>query len=242
MKKPLEDGDPRRRILLRALAAGLLGGGLLTSSRFGRADLLGQVPSKLPPGRSIYSLQGEVLVDGKTADPTTLISPSSEVRTGDTGRVIFVLGSEAFLLRANSRMAFEVETPSLASRALRLFSGKLLSVFGRAQHRIETPLASIGIRGTSVYVEAEPELSYICTCYGETDIRSLDDPASTEAVVSKHHDAPRYVLAAGGPGKRIEAAPFKNHTDDELALIETLVGRVPPFSLPDGYGVPRKGY
>jgi hypothetical protein len=40
---------------------------------------------------------------------------------------------------------------------------------------------------------------------------------------------------------RIEPAPFINHTDVELALIEALVGRAPPFSLFDeDYGGARR--
>jgi hypothetical protein len=36
-------------------------------------------------------------------------------------------------------------------------------------------------------------------------------------------------------------APFKNHDDLELMLIETLVGRTPPFSLFDeSYDNPRR--
>ena len=39
----------------------------------------------------------------------------------------------------------------------------------------------------------------------------------------------------------IDPAPFINHTDVELALIEALVGRTPPFSLFDeDYGGARR--
>jgi hypothetical protein len=55
-----------------------------------------------------------------------------------------------------------------------------------------------------------------------------------ETVTSTHHNA-RYILASGE--QLIRKAPFKNHTDLELTLIEALVGRVPPFSLfDDSYG------
>lgn len=73
-------------------------------------------------------------------------------------------------------------------------------------------------------------MTYVCTCYGATDIAASDDPKISESVVSAHHDAPRYVLAKADKGRRIVPAPFKNHTDLELTLIESLVGRNPPFS------------
>jgi hypothetical protein len=53
----------------------------------------------------------------------------------------------------------------------------------------------------------------------------------------------RYILAKAAEGKSIRAAPFINHTDQELMLIETLVGRQPPFVFPsEDYGGPRKDY
>ena len=53
---------------------------------------------------------------------------------------------------------------------LRLLTGSLLSVFGeRGANQalsVNTSTATIGIRGTGIYMEAEPDLTYLCTCYG----------------------------------------------------------------------------
>jgi hypothetical protein len=60
-------------------------------------------------------------------------------------------------------------------------------------------------------------------------------------VISKHHDQPLYVLPSAANGELIVAAPFINHTDTELALIEELVGRTTPFAFSGGgYEVPRR--
>lgn len=119
---------------------------------------------------------------------------------------------------------------------LRLLSGRLLSVFGVRRRdeplEVRTPTAAIGVRGTGVYVESEPDHSYVCTCYGTPRLAAVGDPASRESVTSEYHDAPRYILGDGAAGKRIEHAPIINHTDMELILIEELVGRVPPFAVP----------
>jgi hypothetical protein len=105
---------------------------------------------------------------------------------------------------------------------------------------VVTSTAATGVRGTGLYVESEPERSYVCTCYGEVLISAVDDANVSERIVSRHHDAPRYVLKAGA-ARRIQPAPFINHTDVELALIEALVGRTPPFSLFDeDYGGARR--
>ena len=117
-----------------------------------------------------------------------------------------------------------------SANVLRVFTGVLLSVFGRRKRRLVTAAATIGIRGTGVYIESDPEESYICTCYGTADLMPLATDTVEETVVSEHHDEPRYAVGKAAAGKRFRRAPFKDHTDLELALIEGLVGRSPPFS------------
>jgi hypothetical protein len=150
-----------------------------------------------------------------------------------------VVGADAFILREESRV--EISGASGVIGIARLATGALLSVFGRGTpKRVITPTSTIGIRGTGLYVEARPDRSYVCNCYGEIEIAAADDPGVAERIVSNHHDAPRYVLKAGA-AKRIQPAPFINHTDLELTLVESLVGRTPPFSLFDeGYGGARR--
>ena len=228
-----EAEDPRRAFLLKALAAGLLAwSGGATGQLFGRR------PQPLPAGRSVYETIGAVTVNGQPATAETRIGASDRVETGPGAQAIFVVGADAFLLRANSRL--ELAGDGLVINAMRVATGALLSVFGRGDKRVITPTSTIGIRGTGLYVESEPERSYVCTCYGEVQIAAADDASVSERIVSKHHDAPRYVLKAGAK-QRIQPAPFINHTDVELALIEALVGRTPPFSLFDeDYGGSRR--
>ena len=225
-----EPDERRRAFLLRALAAGLLAGAWPA-----RAGLLGQVPRELPPGQSIYSLRGEVLLNGARATEQSVVRPADKLVTGPGAQAIFVVGKDAFLLRENSEL--QLSGQGLLLDGLRLATGALLSVFGKQGHRIQTPTAAIGIRGTGLYLEAQPELSYVCTCYGLTEIAAQSAPDQRVSVESRHHDDPKYIAADG----RILSAPFINHTDDELMLIETLVGRTPPFALfDDSYGGPRR--
>jgi hypothetical protein len=62
-------------------------------------------------------------------------------------------------------------------------------------------------------------------------------------VQSRHHDRPLYIDGgARNRGRAIRRARFINHTDDELSLIETLVGRMPPFIHgKENYERPRPG-
>lgn len=224
--------ESKRRRLLQALAGGLLA----AASPAIRAQALGKVPRELQPGQSIYDLKGPVSVNGVNATPNTVISPNATISTGERGQIVFVVGKDAFLLRENSTLS--LAGTNVLVQTLRLATGALLSVFGKSKHELLVPTAVIGIRGTGVYAEARPEQSYICTCYGVTDIRASGSSQS-ETIESEHHDAPRYIVGTGND--RIQPAPVINHTDEELMLIETLVGRTPPFALfDDAYGRSRR--
>lgn len=239
--------DPRREFLVKALTMGLFaaGGRILWPAE---ALALGVNPRQLPPGQSIYRIRGDVRIDDADADKKTPIHSSSTIETGSNSELIFVVGKDAFMLRENSRVelvslpvamaAASDDDNSLAGSIignLRLLSGKILTVFGQREDdenlSLRTSTATIGIRGTGVYLESEPDRSYVCTCYGETLLTAIDDPASREEITSEHHDAPRFILGEGMEGRRIEPAPVINHTDMELLLIEELVGRTPPFSV-----------
>lgn len=248
IKKDQEPDDPRREFLVRALTAGAFaaGGGLGLLGSTAQASIFGRVPREVPPGKSIFDLEGDVRVNGNAADRDTLIKADDTVQTGKKSKVVFVVGKDAFILHEQSELTLSGSGVLLNN--LRLLTGRLLSVFGRRSSKEQalaavTRTATIGIRGTGVYFEAEPDLTYVCTCYGVTSLSATADPQSREMIAASHHDAPRYIAAEGAKGKRIRPAPFKNHTDLELMLIEELVGRTPPFAVSDmDYNAPRRGY
>jgi hypothetical protein len=233
--------DPRRRLLVKALAAGLFSSAF--GSREAIAQALGRRPEPLPPGKSIYRIEGQVLVDGQPATLDTHVGASSTVQTGKDGEVVYAVGETAHLQRSESEVTLETkQADSMIVSGLRVLTGKILSVFPSGRPvRMTTRNASIGIRGTGIYMESAPEQTYFCTCYGTADIASASDPTSRETVVSRHHDRPLYILTGEQPGQNIRLAPFIDHTDQELMLIEALVGRTPPFVFPrDDYKQPRR--
>jgi len=157
------------------------------------------------------------------------VKPGDVVVTGRDAELVMVVGRDAFLVRANSRVEFSGDAARLAVAALRVVTGAVLSVFEPgARKRIQTATASIGIRGTGVYVEVDEMRTYVCTCYGEAELTPVGDPKAGETVRTTHHDQPRYIYPRGMP-RMIEHAPVINHTDAELVLLESLVGRKVPF-------------
>jgi hypothetical protein len=235
MNTNIECGSPQRRRLLQGFAAGLLTA-LLPAAKAIAATFL--PPPKLPATQSVYRVRGKAWVNGKRVHANTHIKPGDTVKTGKNSELIFVVGDHAMLLRSRSHLVIEPKEDSdigsLLISGLRLFAGKLLSVSRNKGMRIETPSATIGIRGTGVYLEAGPERTYFCDCYGEVDVAANSDATSKETVISKHHDKPLYIYGQGQPGQCIHDASRlarPNHSDDELILAEALVGRVPPFAI-----------
>jgi hypothetical protein len=149
--------------------------------------------------------------------------------TGPRAELLFVSGRDAYLVREGARVELSGQAGQLLVTGLRVVTGAVLAVFAPgAPKEIRTPTATVGIRGTGVYVEAETERSYVCTCYGTADLAATADPQRfRETVTTRQHDEPRWIYASGGA--LLARAPVINHTDDELRMLEGLVGRSPPF-------------
>jgi ferric-dicitrate binding protein FerR (iron transport regulator) len=187
----------------------------------------------IPPG--MQSVRGQVLVNDVAATKGTGVLAGDLVSAGSSAQAVFVIGKDAVLLRGNSRVAVEGERGSPIAAGLRLISGAILSVFSPGPpRRVQTQSATIGIRGTAIYVEVEPKRTYVCTCYGTVELASVDDPAQREVLSTKHHEQPRYIMARGAP-QMLMRAPMLNHTDAEVTMLEALLGRKPPFVSQPGY-------
>ena len=222
----------RRRLIGRALAAAV------AVQMAGLRELLAAGSVE----KGIHRLRGDVRVNGVPAKEGMDVKAGDVVTTGPGSEVVFVTGKDAFLVRANSRVEAQGTAGALALAGLRVVTGAVLSVFSPGERkRLSTPTATIGIRGTAVYLEAEEARTYVCTCYGEAEIVSAMDPAARETVRTQHHDQPRFVMGMGAP-QMIMGAPVVNHTDAELTMLENLVGRWPPFSPWPGESRPRQGY
>jgi hypothetical protein len=221
--------DESRRRFLRHLMAG---SGILWSlarMKVEAALAMGRFP------QGVRKVDGRVTVEGVAAQVGDPVRLGDTVRTGPDGRVIFVVETAAFLLREQSRLRLsrDIIDESRSTDVIHLFQGKMLGVFSRRRgKKLITATAVTGIRGSAVYAETDPGMTYLCTCYGQADIVAIANPKSRESVKTHHHDAPRYIDAAG----RITPAPVINHTDAELTLLESMVGRRPPFADSEEHG------
>lgn len=179
--------------------------------------------------KGVHRVRGDVRVNGAPAKEGMDVKAGDVIATGAGSDVVFVTGRDAFLIRANSRVEVEGVLGALVLTGLRVVTGAILSVFApREPKMLRTPTATIGIRGTAVYLEVEESRTYVCTCYGEAEIVSVADPSARETVRTTRHEQPRYVMGSGAP-QMLMGAPVVNHTDVELAMLENLVGRRTPF-------------
>ncbi|HET7765912.1 MAG TPA: iron dicitrate transport regulator FecR [Burkholderiales bacterium] len=208
---------PSRRHALLALAAGA---GLPAALRIALAQSTAQ---------GVRTARGEVSVNGKPAAAGTPVRPGDTIVLGKNALAAFVVGRDAFLMRSESRA--ELAGSGTAVAAVRLVTGALLSVFGGGQHRLTTATATIGVRGTGAYIEAEPWRTYFCLCYGTAEVADARGVAR-ESYSTRHHDAPRYIYGDGRKNAIVPAS-VSNHTDAELILLESLVGRTPPQTFMD---------
>lgn len=182
--------------------------------------------------QGILRQRGEVRVNGVAVQRGALVKPGDTVATARGAEAACVIGQDAFLIRGDTQVRFEGAAVRAAVSVVRLVTGGLLSVFGRGEHRaLHTVTATVGIRGTGAYLAVEPMRTYVCICYGQADLVPVDEPAAAEIVKTQHHDEPRWLYRSGMP-RMIERAPLINHTDAELILLESLVGRKVPFTTP----------
>ncbi len=202
------------------------------------AARLGLLREALAAGKlekGVYRVRGEARVNGVPAREGMDVKAGDIITTGRDGELVFVIGKDALLVRANARVEVSGRAGALLADGLRIVTGAVLSVFSPGgQRTIRVRTATIGIRGTAVYVEDMRDRAYVCTCYGVADVAAEDDASVRETVTTEYHDQPRYVYPAG-TAERIVKAPVINHSDAELILLESLVGREPPFVAREDY-------
>jgi FecR protein len=205
-----------RRRLLRSIIGGSMAAGhfsVLMSSAIAKGELANV--------SGINQAVGLVTVNGRPAKVGTPVAVGDRVVTGKTSQAVVVLNKDAYLLRENSQL--ELTGKGSLLDQLLLASGQMLAVFGKGPERaIKVRNATIGIRGTGAYVEAHDKRAYLCLCYGEA---AVDLARGVQlALKTNYHERPIWLYE-----DRYERAPFMNHKDSELEMMEALFEREPPF-------------
>ena len=192
------------------------------------APLLLWLPTQAQAASNIHLLEGLVYINNRPASLASRIHVGDHIVVSYGGKLAMSIGSDAYLLREGTALEIKGHN-SLVASSLRLLTGSLLGVFGKRSKttHIVTNTATIGIRGTAVYASAEPHRLYTCTCYGHTDLRIGHH---VEQIMATHHNAHEVTPDSNGE-MSMHAMEVTGHTDDELRMLESYVGRKPLFDL-----------
>ena len=195
----------------------------------GMSALLARAAFAQSNAQGFNQVAGTVRVNGQVASIGTPVSLGDRITTELDGEGVFSVGADAFLVRGASEV--ELSGNGVVAQTLSVLTGAILGVFGprNTEMTIDTPVATAGIRGTAAYTISEPTRSYICICYGSAVLTSKAVPGANESIQTSHHESPRY-FNLPGQGAPIEQANVIDHTDQELRMLEALVGQTPPES------------
>ena len=149
-------------------------------------------------------------------------------------QTIIVIGEDALLTDASFKGEITLDDEGLIE-TLKIVSGQALAAFkprNDRQSELILPNATASIRGTGFYanVDHAQGSDYLCCCYG----RMVFENATTGEAQELHN---RYHTAVmindvGDFTKPPYDAPY-GHYDDELIMLEGVVGRKPHWQLPD---------
>ena len=212
----------RRRLLLGGFAFTAAGGlNLALAIR----QVLAMSGKPIIPGFNL--VEGDVRKNGVPAKLGDDVAVGDTITTGPASQAVVVIGEDALMIRADTTLRLEGQESTLV-QLMRLATGAVVSVWGpRRFLDIKTPVTTIGIRGTAVYVESEPGRTYACTCYGQAELVPIASPGQAKVVRTQYHDLPHYIYAR--KDEPIVPAKVINHTDAELVMLEGLLKREPPF-------------
>jgi hypothetical protein len=229
--------DLRRRKLLARAAA--LTGIMTLNVTLAIRNVLAMADVPAVPG--VRHLKGTLSINGKAAKVGDLVAPGDLLVTGADSEALVVHNQDALLIRANTRLRIDSDDQTFIN-LMRITAGAVLSVWGPRKQAlgITTPIASIGIRGTGIYVDSTPEFTYACTCYGVADLVPTAAPDKLRTVQTTYHDAPFFIYP--NAEEPLVSGPVINHTDEELIMLEALFRREPPFTTHPNYTEGGGGY
>ena len=119
-------------------------------------------------------------VNGADAQHGGELRPGDSVRTQPGAEIVFVTQNDAFLVRAELRGLAGGERLADGDRR-----GAVGVRPGASRKKSAPRPRPIGIRGTAVYIEAEPGRTYACTCYGTAVLTPIAQPAAAETVTTR---------------------------------------------------------
>ena len=143
----------KRRVFCKATASVLLAWGLNPMSALAN------------PNNKVLS--GELFVNKNLAKDNFENLGNALIETKKL-KTILKVENDFYLVRPGTKLKF------VSNQLKEIVKGSVHAVFGKRKKelKIKIPQGTIGIRGTSIFVDLEPQKkqSYFCNCYGETNL------------------------------------------------------------------------
>ena len=128
-------------------------------------------------------LNGEFFIDSKSASNGFTDLNDNIVETKSEKSIIKVK-DDFYLVRPETKLKF------ISNKLTEVIKGSVHAVFSKHKDelKVKIPQGTIGIRGTSIFVDLEPSKnrSYFCNCYGETVLYD-NDGKLIKTIVSDGH-------------------------------------------------------
>lgn len=175
-------------------------------------------------GKVVY-FEGDVRIDGSAAVIGQELEAKALVETGPDASCDIVFDEKnAIRVSENAVASLDfsgiVKEVSLKRGGLSSVLRKLAAATATDSFRVETAVATAGVRGTCFFVWADGNSAYVCACNGK--VRTIDSKGSNELVISAvHHSARNYIKE--GSAIHVSPAALEHHGD---ASMESLAARI----------------
>tara|TARA_B110000008_G_scaffold194900_1_gene193466 strand:+ start:377 stop:1015 length:639 start_codon:yes stop_codon:yes gene_type:complete len=136
-----------------------------------------------------YANNGNKILSGKLFIDSHLLKNSfndlnNNIIETKAKKTIFKVNNDFYLVRPESKLKF------ISNKLTQILKGSVHAVFSKQKDelKVKLPQGSIGIRGTSIFVDIEPDenRSFFCNCYGETLLYDKNGKL-IKSIISKGH-------------------------------------------------------
>ena len=178
----------------------------------------------------VFSVTGDVRIDGKKADKDQIIANDFEIFTGPESSCEIIFGGQNIVkIFENSQMKL---TLNQEEKKVNMIRGAIASVLRQLSdllpkekfgYSIQTPTTIAGVRGTVFFMKVEENGStYICDCNGKLELSS-PETNKWESVEAYNHKGFRYSKSDGrytsaGAGMLYHDNKMMNELADKIGV------------------------
>tara|TARA_B110000483_G_C18025875_1_gene476787 strand:+ start:151 stop:789 length:639 start_codon:yes stop_codon:yes gene_type:complete len=132
-------------------------------------------------------LSGELFVNQKLINGNFEGNLNNALIETNKLKAIINIENDFYLIRPETKLKF------VSNRLSEIVKGSIHAIFSKRKKelKIKIPSGTIGIRGTSIFVDLEPEkkLTYFCNCHGETNLYGRNGELIQNTISKEKHKA-----------------------------------------------------